>query len=46
MSTTTIYEMANAGLFPRQVKLGGRAVAWVKSDVLAWSKDKIEKAKK
>lgn len=46
MGTTMIYEMANAGLFPRQVKLGGRAVAWVKSDVLAWSKDKIEKAKK
>ncbi|WP_460112049.1 pyocin activator PrtN family protein [Pseudomonas sp. H3_D04] len=45
MSTTTIYEMANADQFPKQVKLGGRAVAWVKSDVLAWCADKIERAK-
>ncbi|MBK5415597.1 helix-turn-helix transcriptional regulator [Pseudomonas sp. TH31] len=42
LSQTTIYDMANAGRFPKQVKLGGRAVAWVKSEVLAWSKQKVD----
>lgn len=46
MCTSTIYKMVNDGLFPKQVKLGGRAVAWVRPEVLAWSKDKIEEAKK
>ncbi|MDZ4326580.1 MAG: AlpA family transcriptional regulator [Pseudomonas sp.] len=46
MSTTTIYEMANKGDFPRQVRLGIRAAAWVKSEVLAWSNDKVEKSRK
>jgi len=27
LSQTTIYDMAKAGRFPKQVKLGGRAVA-------------------
>lgn len=42
LSQTSIYEMAKTGRFPKQVKLGGRAVAWVKSEVLAWSKQKID----
>lgn len=45
IGTTMIYEMVNANQFPKQVKLGGRAVAWVKSEVLAWCADKIERAK-
>ena len=35
--TTKIYEMSKTGLFPKQVKLGGRSVAWIKSEVLQWN---------
>ncbi|MCF7558925.1 AlpA family phage regulatory protein [Pseudomonas sp. P2653] len=34
--------MASKGQFPKQVKLGGRSVAWVRSEVLAWSRAKVE----
>lgn len=36
LSSTTIYKMVNEGKFPRQVSLGGRAVAWIRSEVLTW----------
>ncbi|WP_272905138.1 helix-turn-helix transcriptional regulator [Pseudomonas petrae] len=42
LGTTKIYEMASKGQFPKQVKLGGRSVAWVRSEVLAWSRAKVE----
>lgn len=45
LSQTTIYDMANAGRFPKQVKLGGRAVAWVKSEVLQWNMDRLSAAR-
>ncbi|MBF8733062.1 AlpA family transcriptional regulator [Pseudomonas guariconensis] len=45
LSTSTIYERMMAGSFPRQVKLGPRAVAWVKSDVQAWIKGRIGSAR-
>lgn len=35
--TTKIYEMSKTGEFPKQVKLGGRSVAWIKSEVLQWN---------
>lgn len=35
--TTKIYEMAKKGEFPKQVNLGGRSVAWIKSEVLQWN---------
>lgn len=35
--TTKIYEMAKTGDFPKQVKLGGRSVAWIKDEVLQWN---------
>lgn len=41
LSTSTIYERMLAKQFPRQVKLGPRAVAWVKSEVQAWVKERI-----
>lgn len=46
LGTTKIYMMASEGLFPKQVKLGGRAVAWVKSEVLAWSKEQVEASRR
>lgn len=37
LSTTTIYRMAVAGDFPKQRKLGVKAVAWIRSEVEAWA---------
>ncbi|MFP3680579.1 AlpA family phage regulatory protein [Pseudomonas sp. SIMBA_041] len=45
LGTTKIYTMAKIGLFPKQVRLGGRAVAWIKSEVLQWSNDQIAAAR-
>ena len=45
LSTSTIYERMLAKQFPRQVKLGPRAVAWVKSEVKAWVNDRISAAR-
>ncbi|MDU9039949.1 AlpA family transcriptional regulator [Pseudomonas corrugata] len=45
LGTTKIYTMASEGLFPKQVPLGGRAVAWVKSEVLQWNMDRLAAAR-
>ncbi|WP_309298743.1 helix-turn-helix transcriptional regulator [Pseudomonas turukhanskensis] len=45
LGTTTIYKLANAGTFPKQVPLGGRAVAWVRSEICAWTRAKVEAAR-
>lgn len=36
LSRSTIYAYIDKGLFPRQVKLGERCVAWVEEEVIAW----------
>ena len=36
LSRSTIYAMVEQGLFPQQVLLGQRAVAWWESEILAW----------
>ena len=41
LSRSTIYEMIKRGEFPRQFKLGTRAVGWVADDVLEWLDAKI-----
>lgn len=46
LGTTKIYMMVSEGQFPKQVKLGGRAVAWVKSEVLAWNKEQVEASRR
>jgi prophage regulatory protein len=45
LSTTKIYEMASQGMFPKQVPLGGRAVAWIKSEVLEWNRAQVARAR-
>lgn len=45
LGTTKIYTMASEGLFPKQVPLGGRAVAWIKSEVLQWNIDRVNAAR-
>ena len=45
LGTTKIYIMVSEGLFPKQVPLGGRAVAWIKSEVLQWTIDRVNSAR-
>lgn len=35
-STSRIYADTNAGLFPRPIRIGARAVAWRESELIAW----------
>lgn len=41
-SRSTIYDQIGQGLFPSPVKLTGKAVAWVESEVEAWIRSRIE----
>ncbi|MDQ2109989.1 AlpA family transcriptional regulator [Vibrio sp. 2017_1457_15] len=36
LSRSAIYRKMNDGEFPQSVSLGGRAVAWVESEVYEW----------
>ena len=36
LSRSTIYLLIDRGQFPKQVRLGARAVGWREADVLAW----------
>nr|WP_089658096.1 MULTISPECIES: AlpA family transcriptional regulator [Halomonas] len=42
LARATIYKYMKLGLFPKQVKLGTHAVAWVESEVEAWIQSGIE----
>ncbi len=41
LKRTHLYEMASKGEFPKQVKLGKRACAWLASEVQDWKKSKL-----
>ena len=36
LSTSEIYRRLEAGTFPKQIKLGAKAVAWLEHEVNAW----------
>ena len=36
LSKSTIYRLISEGTFPKQVRVGKRAVVWVRSDVSNW----------
>jgi prophage regulatory protein len=38
LARSTIYEMMAEERFPKQVRIGARAVAWRHSDLIEWSK--------
>ncbi|MEO5686943.1 MAG: AlpA family phage regulatory protein [Burkholderiaceae bacterium] len=38
LARSTIYEMMAEERFPRQVRIGARAVAWRRADIFEWSK--------
>jgi prophage regulatory protein len=37
-----IYKLVSEGRFPQRVKLGGRAVGWVESEIQEWIKHCID----
>jgi len=41
VKTTKIYDMVNKGIFPQKVRIGPRAVRWVKAEVLQWVAEQI-----
>ena len=44
LSRSSIYAMINTGRFPRQVRLGERAVAWPEPEISDWIEQRIEKS--
>ena len=36
LSTSEIYRRLEAGTFPKQIRLGAKAVAWIEHEVQAW----------
>lgn len=42
MSRSGIYERIKNGGFPRPVKIGPRAVAWLESEIDAWLQERVE----
>ncbi|ENX3946944.1 AlpA family transcriptional regulator [Photobacterium damselae] len=41
LGRSSIYNYMAEGRFPKTVSLGGRAVAWVESEVEQWIKERI-----
>lgn len=45
MGSSYIYEKMKTGDFPCQIKLGPRAVAWIKAEVLAWAMAQVARTR-
>ena len=41
LSKSSIYDLMNAGTFPKTIKLGGRSVAFVEAEVNAWMEERL-----
>jgi prophage regulatory protein len=41
LGKTSIYRKSTDGSFPAPVKLGDRAVAWIKAEVLVWAEARV-----
>ncbi len=42
LSRSTIYALMEKGAFPKQVKLGSRAVGWLESEIENWLRCRID----
>lgn len=42
LSKSSLYALIRAHSFPAPIRLGPRAVAWVKSDIKTWASQKIQ----
>lgn len=45
LSKTSIYDLAKSGDFPASIPLGGKAVAWLESEVEQWIQSRIAVAR-
>ena len=46
MPRSSVYALIKRGLFPAQLSLGGgKSVAWLESDVIAWMNERIAASK-
>lgn len=45
LSRSTIYNKMNKGDFPRSIKLGERAVAWIELEIEEWINSKIAESR-
>lgn len=45
LSTSDLYRRVEAGTFPRQIKLGVKAVAWIETEVQSWIEQTIHAAR-
>ncbi len=41
LKRTHLYELSSKGEFPKQIKLGKRACAWLSSEVQDWKKSRL-----
>ena len=41
LSRSSIYAYIDKGIFPNQVKLGARSVAWKNEEIIAWMESRI-----
>lgn len=41
LGKSTIYDMVKHNRFPKPVRLGPKAVAWIETDVIQWQEDRI-----
>lgn len=46
LSRSTIYLRVAEGTFPRPVRLGGRSVGWLESEVEEWVQARIDESRK
>ena len=46
LSRSTIYQRCSMKTFPTPVRLGGRAVGWVESEIEAWLQEQVESSRK
>jgi len=42
LSRSTIYSMVADGSFPKQIKIGRRAVTWREADIVTWMNNKSD----
>lgn len=42
LSRSSIYQFIQDGIFPKQIKIGLRAVAWIETEIHDWVNKRIE----
>lgn len=45
LSTSEIYRRIEAGTFPKQIKLGAKAVAWLEHEIDTWISEAVEQSR-